>query len=84
MHAGHLLAPPCISWNANSLLLPDDQVIAVRQWLARLPYQDNAGFLGWAQAWTYALGMVMFLVSETSRTVRNPTCTAPAALDIMR
>ena len=40
----------------------------VRQWLSRKPY-DHGGFLGWEQGWKYILGMCMFLVSETSRTV---------------
>lgn len=44
--------------------------MAVRQWLAARPY-DRQGFLGWHQAWKYMLGMVMFLISETSRTVRT-------------
>lgn len=41
----------------------------VRQWLASRPY-DCGGFLGWNQAWKYMLAMVMFLISESSRTVR--------------
>lgn len=70
MHASHLVAPACISWQAESPLIPDDDVVSVRTWLAQQPYEAG-GFLGWDQSWLYALGMIMFLVSETSRTVRS-------------
>lgn len=61
-------APGAVSWDAESPLLPDIAVMDVRKWLAMRPYEFN-GFLGWYQAWQYMLAAVMFLVSETSRTV---------------
>lgn len=57
-------------WEAESPLLPDEDVIAVRKWLGMRPY-ENDGLLGWSQAWIYMLGVVMFLVSESSQTVRS-------------
>ncbi|KZV59837.1 hypothetical protein PENSPDRAFT_694807 [Peniophora sp. CONT] len=67
-HEPDRYAPSAIGWEAESPLLPDDDVIAVRQWLGRRPY-ENGGLLGWSQAWSYMLGIVMFLVSESSQTV---------------
>ncbi|VDC03840.1 unnamed protein product, partial [Peniophora sp. CBMAI 1063] len=62
------IAPDAISWDADSPLLRDDDALAVRMWLGSRPY-DHSGFLGWSQGWKYLLGMLMFLVSETSRTI---------------
>ncbi|VDC03409.1 unnamed protein product [Peniophora sp. CBMAI 1063] len=63
-----LLPPDVISWDAVTPLIGDGDIMAVRQWLSRRPYERD-GFLGWEQGWLYMLAMVMFLVSESSQTV---------------
>ncbi|KZV59728.1 hypothetical protein PENSPDRAFT_694891 [Peniophora sp. CONT] len=79
----HLVAPNAVSWDAESLLLPDEAAMDVRCWFSTKPYEHN-GFLGWSQAWKYMLAMVMFLVSETSRTVNTHELEDSATWDLIR
>lgn len=66
-------------------MLAESSVLEVYQWLAMAAYRATAAepgrqgsFLGWAQAWKFMLGLVMFFISKTSRLVR------PASYDEVR
>lgn len=71
-----LVAPASVTWDSSSPLLQDAAVLDVYRWLASSAYRagptetgGQGAFLGWDQAWKYALGLAMFLVSKTSRKV---------------
>ncbi|KZV60084.1 hypothetical protein PENSPDRAFT_694582 [Peniophora sp. CONT] len=70
-HAAHTKSPSFVTWEAESPLVADKDILVLEAWLASSPYRADSKFLGWAQGWQFALGLLLFLVTESSRQVNS-------------